>query len=98
MNVSGLESQLSDCNPLVLKTELFFGNVRKTKRTAKFDGLEPRRCKNVKGIVAPETGPKSFETFEKQAPGHQLNSCFDQSKEPVSVTDLWQKTCPGKTD
>ena len=27
-------------------------NVRKTKRIAKFDGLEPRRCEDIKGIVA----------------------------------------------
>ena len=32
-----------------------------------FDGLEPRRCEDIKKIVAPEIGPKSFETFEKQA-------------------------------
>ena len=44
-------------------------NGRKTKRVAKFDGLEPRRFKDIKGIVAPEIGPKSFGTFEKQAPG-----------------------------
>ena len=31
-----------------------------------FDGLEPRRCEDIKKIVAPEIGPKSFETFEKQ--------------------------------
>ena len=42
-------------------------NVRKTKTTAKFDGLEPRRCEDPKGIVAPEIGSKSFGTFEKQA-------------------------------
>ena len=46
-------------------------NVRKTKRVAKFDGLEPRRCEYLKGIVAPEIGPKIFGTFEKHAPaGH----------------------------
>ena len=44
-------------------------NVRKIKRTAKFEGLEPRRCEDIKGIVAPERDPKSFGTFEKQAPG-----------------------------
>ena len=27
-------------------------NVRKTKRTAKFDGLESRRCEAIKGIMA----------------------------------------------
>ena len=36
---------------------------------AKFDGLEPWRCVDTKGIVAPELGPKSFGTFEKQTPG-----------------------------
>jgi len=51
-----------------LAFELVF-NGRKTKRIAKFDGLEPRRFKDIKGIVAPEIGPISFWTFEKQAPG-----------------------------
>ena len=44
-------------------------NERKTKRIAKFDGLEPRRCEDIKGIVPPEIGPKSLGTFEKQASG-----------------------------
>ena len=35
----------------------------------KFDGLEPRRCEDIKKIVAPQRGPKKFGTFEKQAPG-----------------------------
>ena len=43
-------------------------NVRKTKGIAKFDGLEPRRYEDIKGIVAPEIGPKSFWTLKKQAP------------------------------
>jgi len=38
------------------------------KRIAKFEGLEPRRCEDIKGIVGPERDPKSFGTFEKQAP------------------------------
>ena len=42
--------------------------IRKTKTIAKFEGLEPRRCEDIKGIVAPEIGPESFGTFEKQAP------------------------------
>jgi len=42
--------------------------VRKTKRIAKFDGVEARRFEDIKGIVAPEIGPKSFGTFEKQGP------------------------------
>ena len=42
--------------------------LRKTKRIAKFDGLEPRSCEDINGnIVAPEIRPKSFGTFEKQA-------------------------------
>jgi len=47
-------------------------HIRKTKRIAKFDGLEPRRGEDIKGIVAPEIHPKSFGTFEKQA----LGLCF----------------------
>ena len=43
--------------------------MRKIKRNAKFEGLEPRRCEDIKGIVVPDNGPKSFGTFEKQAPG-----------------------------
>jgi len=43
-------------------------NIRKMKRIAKFEGLEPRRCEDIKGIVGPERDPKSFGTFEKQAP------------------------------
>ena len=33
-----------------------------------FDGFEPRRCEDIKGIVAPEIGTKSFGTSEKQVP------------------------------
>ena len=47
-------------------------NIRKIKRIAKFEGLELRRCEDIKGIVVPNIGPKSFGTFEKQAPGR----CF----------------------
>ena len=36
---------------------------------AKFEGLEARRYEDIKAIVAPEIGPKSFGTFEKLAPG-----------------------------
>ena len=43
-------------------------NIRDIKRIAKFEGLEPRRCEDIKGIVAPERDPKTFGTFEKQAP------------------------------
>ena len=44
-------------------------NIRKTKSIAKFEGLEPRRWEDINAIAAPEIGPKSFGTFEKQAPG-----------------------------
>ena len=44
-------------------------NIRKTKRIANFEGLEPWRCEDIKAMVAPEIVPKSFGTFEKQAPG-----------------------------
>ena len=64
-NFSGTRSLLSNCNPLIF---LHVFNIRKTKRIAKFEGLEPRRCEDIKAVVAPEIGPKSFGTFEKQAP------------------------------
>ena len=34
--------------------------------------LIPWGCKDIKGIVAPEIGPKRFGTSEKQAPGHKV--------------------------
>ena len=43
--------------------KVIFFDVRKTKRIAKFGGLEPRLCYDIKGIVAPEIGPKRFGTF-----------------------------------
>ena len=55
-------------------------NMRKIKRIAKFEGLEPRRCEGIKGIVVPDIGPKSFGTFEKQAPGFSADfSAVNQS-------------------
>ena len=65
-------------------------NVRKAKRTAKFEGLEPRRCEDKKAIVAPEIGPKSFGTFEKLGPdlvefyflAPQKKNNFDGREEP----------------
>ena len=44
-------------------------NIRNTKRIAQFEGLEPRRCEDIKAVVAPGIGPKSFGTFDKQATG-----------------------------
>ena len=37
-------------------------------RVANFDHPERRRCEDIKGIAAPETGAKRFGIFEKQAP------------------------------
>ena len=65
-NVSGPESQLSvrlqsACFEKLIFEHVF--NVRKTKRIGKFGGLEPRRCEDIKGIVASEIGPKKFRDF-----------------------------------
>ena len=65
-NFSGPKSQFSNCNPMVFE-HVF--NLGKSKRNAKFEGLEPPPCEHIKGIVAPEEGPKSLGTFEKQDPG-----------------------------
>ena len=35
-----------------------------TIQHAKFDGFEAQRSEDIEGIEAPETGPKSFGTFE----------------------------------
>ena len=64
---------------------MFFSNVRKTKRIAKFDGLEPRRCEDIRQIMAPEIGPKSFGTFEKQAPGLKAPSVTGNVFSSLSV-------------
>ena len=40
----------------------------------KFGGLEPRRYEDIKEIVAPQIDPKSFGTFEKQAPGRYFSN------------------------
>ena len=56
--------------------------MRKIKRIAKFEGLEPRRCEGIEGIVVPDIGPKSFGTFEKQAPEKPIVklqfACFEK--------------------
>ena len=51
---------------------------------AKFDGLEPRRCKDTKGIMAPEIDPKSFATFEKQALGDKFSQFSQRNLNPKS--------------
>ena len=53
-NFLGAKSQL-----LLSSFRVFF-YVRKTKRIAKFDSLEPRRCKDMEEIVASEVGPRRF--------------------------------------
>ena len=47
---------------------------------ANFDGLEPRLCADIKGIMAPEIGPQSFGTFGKQAPGSSADRLFRNTK------------------
>ena len=53
----------------------------------KFEGLEPWHCEGIEGIVAPEIGPKSFGTFERQAPGHQLCLKSSQTKQMMLHLD-----------
>ena len=62
-------------------------NVGKIKRIAWFDGLESRRCEDVKGILALEIGPRSFETFGKQTPGPTLFVFIAN----LFFTSSWQK-------
>ena len=55
-NFSGPEKPVvklqSACFEKLISEYVF--NARKTKRIAKLDGLEPRRCEDIKGIVVPE--------------------------------------------
>ena len=60
-------------------------NIRKTKRIAKFEGLEPRHCEDIKAIVAPEIGPKNFGTFEKHAPGVRFSNVPKRFGGPKSL-------------
>ena len=62
-------------------------NMRKIKRIAKFEGLEPRRCEDIEGIVVPDIGPKSFGTFEKQALG--LSRSTVSSNPRSCYRNLW---------
>ena len=48
------------------------GESRELGWAAKFDGLEPRHCEDITGIMASEIGPKSFGTFKKQALGLKM--------------------------
>ena len=40
----------------------------KTKRIAKFNGLECQHCEDTKGIVAPEISPERFQDFRATGP------------------------------
>ena len=75
-------------------------NIRKIKRIAKFEGLELRRCEDIKGIVVPNIGPKSFGTFEKQAPVAFTVTYFATLLWYNHVAELrqreWFVKCPSK--
>ena len=45
----------------------------KIKVTVKFRASRRLRFEDTKKIMSPEMGPKSFGTFEKQAPGQDMN-------------------------
>ena len=64
--------------------------MRKIKRIAKFEGLEPRRCEDIKGIVVPDIGPKSFGTFEKQAPGVSCETKEEKTREASTGEECFQ--------
>ena len=75
--VSRKSRELFGAEKLVVKLEsacfqtLIFqrvGNARKTKRIAKFDGLEPRCCEDIKGIGAPRNRPEKFRDFWETGP------------------------------
>ena len=53
----------------------------------KFDGLEPRRCEDMKGFVEPKIGPKGFGTFEKQAPAYVVLICLWWSQSTTTNND-----------
>jgi len=44
------------------------------KTTAKLRASRRLRCADTKGIMSPEMSPKSFGTFEKQAPEDNFGS------------------------
>ena len=43
-------------------------NIRKIKRISRFEGLEPRRCEDIKGIVVPRNRPEKFRHFWERGP------------------------------
>ena len=54
----GPKNVLGPKRELLKSFELVF-NVRKTKKIARFDGLEPQVCKDIKGTEVPKY-PKKF--------------------------------------
>ena len=66
---------------------------RKTKITAKFRASERLRFEDTKRIMSPEIRPKSFGTFEKQAPGNKVArfvKCFDKGH-PLQTWPLFHR-------
>ena len=60
--LSGPKSQLSNLQSTCFEKLIFehVFNVRKTKRMVMFDGVGPRRCEDIREIVATEIDPRSF--------------------------------------
>ena len=52
----------------------------KIKITAKFGASRPLRFEDTKRIMSPEMCPKRFGTFEKRAPGDEMNQNFFERK------------------
>ena len=48
--------------------------------TAKFGASRPLRFEDTKRIMSPEMCPKRFGTFEKRAPGDEMNQNFFERK------------------
>ena len=57
----------------------------KIKVTVKFRASRRLRFEDSKKIMSPEMGPKSFRTFEKQAPGWESNPEVVESNPEVAV-------------
>ena len=80
------KGQLLNFSPLGFEKLIFqhaFG-VRKTKRTAKFYSLEPRRREDTKGITAPKISQASLGTSKKTGP--RSGTLFSSS--PLSSRNL----------
>ena len=66
----------------IRKSTTYVVKRRKTKITAKFRASERLRFEDTKRNMSPEIRPKSFGTFEKQAPGLAVGDTLDRD-------DLW---------